>query len=440
MSQSVCDHHKRRNWLCEQLDLDSVVILVGNKEQVRNKNIHYRFRQDHDFYYYTGFAEPDALAVIRPGHQHQYVLFVQPKDELQEAWFAPRTGVEGAIERFDADLAFPVSEIASQLPKLFENRSKLYLADVMGRFKDQAYDWLDGQRKSVKFDEVKLYRSLHSALPLTQARRPVKDTAELACIRRAVEASVAGHRHLMRICRPGLTEQQMASEFYNQISAHGGNDVGYPTILAGGNNACCLHYDLNQGTLKDGDLVLVDAGGECDYYTADITRTYPVNGKFSPEQRDIYQLVLAALDAAIATVRPGVSWNSMYPAAMEVLVRGLLDLKLLQGSYEQAMDTGSYEKFTLHKTGHFMGLDVHDVGSYRKADGDWVTLVPNMIFTIEPGLYFPKGMPGIDPRWQGMGVRIEDDILVTTTGNENLSGQLPRTIADIEALMAEDKL
>ena len=429
-------YRQRRNWLCEQLDEDSVVILIGNIEQVRNKNINFRFRQDHDFYYYTGFAEPDSVAVIRPGHKQSYVLFVQPKDEQQETWFAARTGIHGAVGELGADIAFSIEQLEEKISDLMGTRRNIYWSDEQGRFKNRIFDWMDRQRFTAKFDEVKVYRNLHNVLPLAQERRPVKDDHEIELLRSAVSASSMGHRHLMQICQAGKSEQEMAAAFYHEVSKHGCSDVGYPTILAGGNNACCLHYDVNRETLKDGDLVLVDAGGDFQYYTADITRTYPVNGKFTPEQRDVYQIVLAAIDAAITVVKPGVSWNCIYPAAMEVITRGLLDLKILKGSFDEVWDKKAYEPFTLHKTGHWLGLDVHDVGSYRDNSGGWKKLQKNMVFTIEPGLYFPTGSV-VDERWQGMGIRIEDDILVTGSGYENLSISVPRKVDDIENFMAQ---
>jgi Xaa-Pro aminopeptidase len=413
---------------------------VGNTEKVRNKNINYPFRQDHDFYYLTGFEEPQAVAVLRPNSENPFVLFNQPKDEFQETWFAARTGQKGAVEQYGADKAFDIADLEKELPSLLESRAQIFISDELGLYHHRIFDWLNSQRRRVKFDEYRVFPSLHSALPLIHNKRRINEPHEIEQIRNAVNASVSGHQQLMTICRPGITEQEMAAAFYHQISKFGCQDVGYPTILAGGNNACCLHYDINRCTLRDGELVLVDAGGDHQYYTADITRTYPVNGQFSPEQRDVYQIVLEATDAAIATVKPGASWNSMYPAAMNILSQGLIDLGILNSSLDEVLERELYKPFTLHKTGHFMGMDVHDVGSYRDINGDWITLQPNMVFTIEPGLYFPKGMKGVDPRWQGMGVRVEDDILVTDSGFENLSKDVPRTIEDIESFMATKML
>lgn len=429
-------YQQRRQWLLEQLPQDAVVILVGNTEKVRNKNIHYPFRQDHDFYYLTGFDEPQAVAVLRPNSDAPFIMFNQPSDQYQETWFAARSGQVGAVTKYGADQAFDISLFEQMLPELLAMRSQVYISDELGLYQQQLPTWLNQQRKTAKFDEPKIFRSLHSILPLIQNRRRIKDEQELRLIKAAVAASNSGHQHLMSICKPGMSEQQMAAEFYNHISKFGCQDVGYPTILAGGNNACCLHYDVNRGTLNDGDMVLVDAGGDYQYYTADITRTYPVNGQFSAEQKDVYEIVLAALDVAIATVKPSASWNSMYPAAMAVLAQGLIDLNILNQPLDQVMEQELYKPYTLHKTGHWMGMDVHDVGAYHQVNGDWVNLEPNMVFTIEPGLYFPQGMAGVDERWHGMGIRIEDDILVTETGCQNLSVEVPRKVTEIEEFMA----
>ncbi|TDF34490.1 M24 family metallopeptidase [Alteromonadaceae bacterium M269] len=428
-------YQQRREWLLSQIEEDSVVILVGNTEKVRNKNILYPFRQDHDFYYLTGFAEPDAVAVLRPGSDQPFVLFNQPNDEYQEVWFAARSGQKGAVEKFGADKAYDIAKLEQQLPALLGLRKHVYLSDELGLYQHRLFDWLHSQRKQAKFDQPKIFRTLHSVLPYIQNKRRIKTTEELSLLKHAVNASVDAHKHVMSICKPGMTEQQITAEFFNRAASHGCSDVGYPTISAAGNNACCLHYSENRDALREGELLLLDAGGDYNYYTADITRTFPINGTFTSSQRDIYQLVLNSLDAAIETVKPGASWNSMYPMAMKVLAEGLIDLDILKCSLDEALETKVYEQFTLHKTGHWLGMDVHDVGAYLDESGDWVSLQPNMVFTIEPGLYFPMHCQQVDEKWRGMGVRIEDDILVTETGYENLSAAAPRTIADIESVM-----
>lgn len=426
----------RRQKVLDALPDDSAVILVGNVEQVRNKNINFAFRQDHDFYYLTGYAEPEAVAVLRPNSDVPFVLFNQAKDEHQEVWFGYRTGQQGAIEHFGANGAFTIEQLEQELPGLLGDRQHIYISDEQGRYQHRIGDWLAGQRKSRKFDQRKIFKQLHSVLPLIHEQRVVKDETEVGLIRHAVNASVAGHKHLMSVAAHGVSEKRLSGEFMGAVAAYDCIDVGYGNIIATGNNACCLHYTECRDQLQDGQMILVDAGADYRYYTADITRSYPVNGKFSPQQKDVYQLVLAALDKAISQVKPGQSWNAMYPAAMQVLAQGLLDLGILKGSLEQVMEQKLYEAFTLHKTGHWMGLDVHDVGAYHDTAGNWKTLQPNMVFTIEPGLYFPQNCTAVDEKWRGMGVRIEDDILVTAEGHENLSAGAPRTVAEIESWMA----
>lgn len=428
-------HQQRRQALLAQLEPDSVVILVGNTEKIRNKNITYSFRQDHDFYYLTGFSEPDAVAILRPGSGQPYILFNQIKDAAAEINFGHRSGQDAAITEFGASAAFSINELEQRLPELLGQRQHVYLSDELGRFDDRIPSWLKAQRLGAKFDEKKVFKSLHSLLPFSQSMRIVKDDDELKLIRHAVDASVDAHKQVMATCKPGVNEQALAGNFFGRISQFGCQDVGYPSILAGGNNACCLHYTENNDTLLDGQMLLIDAGGDYRYYTADITRSYPVNGKFSPEQKAIYEIVLAALDNAIAKVKPGAAWNSLHQTAMETLAQGLIDLGILTASFEEVMKKELYKAYSVHKTGHWLGMDVHDVGSYH-IDGDWKKLEQNMVFTIEPGLYFPSNCQSVEPRWRGMGIRIEDDILVTSTGHENLSAGAPRTVAEIEVFMA----
>ncbi|MBB6520405.1 aminopeptidase P N-terminal domain-containing protein [Pseudoteredinibacter isoporae] len=429
------NYQKRRDILLSEIEADSAVILVGNTEKVRNKNITYNFRQDNDFYYLTGFAEPDAVAVLRPDSEQPFVLFNLPKDEAAEINFGHRCGQKMAGELYGSDAAYDIAELEERLPALLEQRQHIYLSDELGRFEDRIFSWLNRQRRSVKFDETKVFRSLHSVLPYIHERRIIKDEAELARIRQAVNASVDGHKTVMKQAKPGVNEQQLAGAFFGKVSEYGCQDVGYPTILASGNNACCLHYTENNDELQDGQILLIDAGGDYQYYTADITRSFPVNGTFNNTQKAVYEIVLAALDNAIAQVKPGNPWNRLYETAMETLAQGLIDLGILNCSFEEAMTKELYKPYSIHKTGHWMGLDVHDVGRYKN-NGEWKTLQANMVFTIEPGLYFPAHDNSVAPEFRGMGIRIEDDILVTVDGHENLSAGAPRTVEEIEAWMA----
>lgn len=429
------NYKKRRDILLSEIEADSAVILIGNTEKVRNKNITYNFRQDNDFYYLTGFAEPDAVAVLRPDSEQPFVLFNLPKDEAAEINFGHRCGQKMAGERYGSDAAYDIAELEERLPELLEQRQHIYLSDELGRFEDRIFSWINKQRRSAKFDETKIFRSLHSILPYIHERRITKDEAELARIRHAVNASVDGHKTVMKKARAGVNEQQLAGAFFGKVSEYGCQDVGYPTILASGNNACCLHYTENNDELQDGQILLIDAGGDYQYYTADITRSFPVSGTFNTTQKAVYEVVLAALDNAIALVKPGTPWNHLYETAMATLAKGLIDLGILQCSIEEAIEKELYKPYSIHKTGHWMGLDVHDVGRYKN-DGEWKTLQPNMVFTIEPGLYFPSHDHSVAPEFRGMGIRIEDDILVTAEGHENLSAGAPRTVEEIETWMA----
>lgn len=430
------DFKSRRDWLLKQLPDNSVVVLVGNTEKVRNKNISYPFRQDHDFYYLTGYAEPDAVAVLRPKHKQAFVLFNQARDPAAETNFGARAGQEGATKIYQADLAFDIEKLEQTLPELLAPYQNIYWSDELGRFNHRIFDWLKQQRSQAKFDEFKSFKNLISLLPISQKRRIIKDDEEIKLLRHAINASVEGHKTVMRNCKPGINEQALSGAFFGKISEFGCQDVGYPTIMASGNNACCLHYTENNDATIDGQTVLVDAGGDYQYYTADISRSFPVNGQFSQAQKNIYTLVLAALDNAITKVKPGIAWNVLHQTAMETLCQGLIDLGIINATFEQAMEQELYKKYSVHKTGHWLGLDVHDVGPYHH-NGEWMSLQPNMVFTIEPGLYFPANCDSVAKEYRGMGIRIEDDILVTAVGHENLSAGAPRTIEEIEAIMAE---
>ncbi len=429
------DYKNRRDDLLNQIEPDSAVILVGNTEKVRNKNITYNFRQDNDFYYLTGFAEPDAVAILRPNSEQPFVLFNQAKDEAAEVSFGSRCGQEMAAELYGSDAAYDIAELEDRLPELLGLRQHIYLSDELGRFESRIFYWLNQQRRSVKFDETKIWRTLHSALPFIHEKRIIKDDAEITRIRQAVKASVDGHKTVMKLAKAGVNEQQLAGAFFGKVSEYGCQDVGYPTILASGNNACCLHYTENNDDLEDGQILLIDAGGDYQYYTADITRSFPVNGTFNEPQKAIYNIVLDALDNAIAQVKPGNPWNELYQAAMATLSQGLIDLGILNCSFDEAMSKELYKPYSVHKTGHWLGLDVHDVGRYQDSD-QWKVFQPNMVFTIEPGLYFSAHDKTVAPEYRGMGIRIEDDILVTANGHENLSAGAPRTVADIEQWMS----
>ncbi len=426
---------QRRQWLVQQLDQDSVVIVVGNQAKTRSKNINYHFRPDNDLYYLTGFTEPNAVALIRPQHNAEFILFVRENNAAAETSFGARAGLEGAKRNFNADQAYSVNEIHQQIPQLLEQRCKVYILDEQEFYADKVSTWLHQQRRSTGFDIPKVYRHLLPLQPLLHNARVTKSEDEIALVRHAVQASIHGHKAMMKQCKPMMNELQLQAIFDREIANFGCRDVAYPSIVASGNNGCCLHYEDNNSTLNHGDLVLIDAGAEYQHYCSDITRTWPINGKFSDAQQQIYQLVLAAIDAAIAKVKPGLVWNDIYQTCIEVMAQGLIELGIITGSFEEVMRNECYRQFTVHKTGHWLGMDVHDVGRYHDDDNQWRKLEENMVFTIEPGLYFPSDCLDVAEKWRGIAIRIEDDILVTASGHENLSAAIPRTVIDIETYM-----
>jgi Xaa-Pro aminopeptidase len=427
---------RRRRQLMGMMGAGSVAILPTSKEAVRNRDVHHPFRPDSDFYYLTGFSEPEAVLVLVPGRTHgEYILFCREKDTTKEMWDGYRAGLEGAVADFGADDAFPITDLDDILPGLLEERERVFFA--MGSdpaFDKRVSDWVSQIRSRARagvhgpIEFLALDHFLHDM-------RLYKSRAETALMRRAARLSAAAHVELMRQCEPGMYEYQLASLFRHHCQMNGADQLAYSSIVGGGNNACVLHYVENSEALQDGDLVLIDAGCELGFYASDITRTFPVNGRFSDPQRALYELVLEAQLAAIDKVRPGNHWNDPHRAAVRVLTKGLLKLGLLRGTLAKALKAESYTRFFMHRTGHWLGMDVHDVGDY-KVDGHWRELERGMVLTIEPGLYIPSGSKGVAKKWQGIGIRIEDDVLVTSKGPDVLSRDVPKTVERIEALMA----
>ncbi|QYJ76857.1 aminopeptidase P N-terminal domain-containing protein [Shewanella sp. FJAT-52076] len=426
----------RRSALLDRVPPASLIVLAGYQQKVRSKNIKYHFRQDNDFLYLTGFAEPDALALLyREGNRDCLTLFCRPRDQAAEVSFGQRAGPEGAVVEYGADHAFVIDEFETRLLEALKGKTQVYVGDELNRL-PTLWQLINRERFHTPFDVPKAYRQLSALGAVLHPMRVIKSDPEIALIRHAVNASIEGHKALMRTVAPGINEGLLAATFMLEIAKHGCVDVGYPNIVASGNNACCLHYEENCCEVKVGELVLVDAGAEYGHYSADITRTFPATGRFSPAQRQIHNLVLAALDAAIARVRPGTRWNQLYETCMEVMAKGLIELGLLEGPFDEVMKSESYKRFTVHKTGHWLGMDVHDVGPYQDDRGDWRVFEPGMVFTIEPGIYIPADAMDVPSQYRGMGVRIEDDILVTHQGCENLSAACPRSSDEIEAFMA----
>lgn len=413
----------------------SIAILPAALERTRSRDVNYPYRQDSDFYYLSGFREPESVVVLMPGRPHgEYILFCREKDPEKEVWDGRRAGQEGALSFYKADDSFPVADIDDILPGLLEQCSKVYY--TMGcdpGFDNRLLGWLNiirqharsGSRTPDEF--VSLEHLLHDM-------RLFKSKYEVTQMQQAADISIKAHQRAMCACEPGMMEYEIEAELRYEFNRHG-CDLAYPSIVGGGKNSCILHYTDNCDELRDGDLLLIDAGAEYHYYAADITRTFPVNGKFSGEQRAVYEVVLEAQLAAIDATRPGVQWQAPHHAAVKILADGMSQLGILKGSADYLIETGKYRQVYMHRTGHWLGMDVHDVGDY-KVGGEWRELEADMALTVEPGMYIPEGSPDVDERWWNIGIRIEDNVLVTDEGHKVLTGAMPKTVHDIEKLMA----
>ena len=433
MKQS--EFKKRRLALMQQVGQGNIALIASASNQTRNRDVEFPFRQDSDFYYLTGFNESDALAVFIPGReQGEYILFCQEFDEKKALWEGAHAGLEGATRHYDADDSFPISDMDDILPGMLENKAKVfYPMGRDGELDHQILEWITHLRKQSR-NGTNAPGELVSLEHILHEMRLIKSAAELKLMRIAADVSCKAHARAMQKCKPGLYEYQIEAEVVHEFMNNGLRYVAYPSIVAGGKNACVLHYVDNKDKLKRGDLLLIDAGVECDHYASDITRTFPVSGRFSPAQRQLYQLVLDAQYASIEQIKPGLSWNKAHEASVEVLTTGLVELGLLKGRVSKLIKDEKYKQFYMHKIGHWLGMDVHDVGDY-KLDNEWRLLEPGMVLTIEPGLYIPLDYKKVDAKWRGIGIRIEDDILVTKTGYEVLTKALPKEIDEIENLM-----
>ncbi len=436
MSISKSEYARRRKNLMAQMEANSIAIIPSAGEQIRSRDTGFPFRQDSDFYYLSGFDEPEAVLVLLPGRHHgQFVLFCRDRDPALELWDGRRAGPEGACARYGADDAFPVGDIDEILPGLLEGRTRVYYS--MGRSPDfdrQIMNWVNRIRSKEASGAVPPGEFTDLAHMLHDLRL-VKSAAELRVMRKAGRITARGHCRAMRACRPGMYEYQLEAELRHEFALGGARQMAYEAIVGGGENACTLHYVANDSRLRDGDLVLVDAGCELDYYASDVTRTFPVNGRFNPHQRALYELVLQAQAAAMAEIAPGRHWNEAHDASVRVITRGLVALGLLRGRVDSLIRKGAYRAFYMHKVGHWLGLDVHDVGDYRIGD-QWRVLERGMVMTVEPGIYIAPDNTRVGAKWRGIGIRIEDNVVVTDEGCELLSDGAPRTVEEIEALMA----
>jgi Xaa-Pro aminopeptidase len=409
-----------------------VAVVPTAPERVRNRDSHYPYRFDSHFYYLTGFTEPEAVLVLASGKS---ILFCRERNPEREIWDGFRYGPEAARERFGFEAAHPIGALDSEMEKLLENQPALfYPMGADAEWDARAIRWLNGVRAKVRAG-IAAPERVQDVRAVIDDMRLHKDAHEIGVMRRAARIAAAAHRRAMQRTRPGRFEYEIEAELLYEFRRNGAQTPAYTPIVAGGANACVLHYVFNDALLREGELLLIDAGCELDGYASDLTRTYPVNGRFSPAQREVYEIVLAAQAAAIATLRAGNAWNEPHDAAVRVLAQGLIDLKLVQGPLETVLEKEAYKRFYMHRTGHWLGLDVHDAGDYKR-QGNWRTLGPGMTLTVEPGLYI-RAENDIPERLRNIGIRIEDDVLVTDAGCEVLTAEAPKAIADVEALMRD---
>lgn len=430
------EYARRRKALMEQMEPNSIAILPAAAVAIRNRDVEHVYRQDSDFQYLSGFPEPEAVIVLIPGREYgEYVLFCRERNPERELWDGLRAGQDGAMREYGADDAFPITDIDDILPGLIEGRDRVYSS--MGsnpEFDRHVMEWINVIRSKAHLgaqppkEFVALDHLLHDM-------RLYKSAAEVKVMREAAQISARAHVRAMQASRAGLYEFTLEAELDYEFRKGGAKMPAYGSIVASGRNACILHYQENDAPLRDGDLVLIDAGCEIDCYASDITRTFPVSGKFSAEQKAIYEVVLKSQEAAFAAIKPGNHWNQAHEATVRVITEGLVELGLLRGAVDELIAAEAYKAFYMHRAGHWLGMDVHDVGEY-KVGGEWRVLEAGMALTVEPGIYVSPDNQAVAKKWRGIGVRIEDDVVVTKKGCEILTGDVPKTVAEIEALMA----
>lgn len=431
----AAEFKRRRNQLMQVIGKGSMAIISSSNEKQRNSDVNFPFRQDSDFLYLTGFNEPDAVLLLIPGREHaETILFCREKDPKTETWHGRMAGQEGAIENFGADDSFPIDDIDDILPGLLEPCNKVY--HIMGRypsFDRRLISWVNDLKRgarsgaNVPNEFVALDHLLHDM-------RLFKSSQEIQLMRAAAKISVVAHMRAMKATKVGKFEFEIEAEYAHQFRSKGA-DHAYPPIVGGGKNGCILHYNENNAKLKNNQLLLIDAGCEVEGYASDITRTFPINGRYTKAQRELYDIVLNAQKAAFKAIKPGNHWNDPHDAAVYEITKGLVKLKLLKGKIATLIEKKAYQAFYMHKTGHWLGLDVHDVGDY-KVGGLWRVLEPGMVLTVEPGLYIPAGAKGVAKKYWDIGIRIEDDVLVTKNGCDILSDALVTDGDAIEQLMA----
>jgi Xaa-Pro aminopeptidase len=412
----------------------SVAVFAGAHEIKRNHDTDFEFRQETDFYYLTRLNEPDSVAVVAPGHpEHKYILFVRPRNREEEIWTGIRAGVEGAVAKHGADAAYDIARIDELLPKYLQDVETLYYRFGNNEhFDRRVVSAINHIRRQVR-KGLHAPTSIVDPATIVHEMRMRKSDEDLIDLRRAIDISAEGHLAAMRHCKPGMYEYEIEALVEYVFRKSGATGTGYPSIVGSGFNTTILHYNTNNDRIEDGDLVLIDAGAEVNVFSGDITRTFPANGKFTKAQQAVYEAVLAANQEVIRMVKPGESFMKLHERCVEVVAEELLKLGLVRGSRAEVIETESYKKFFMHRTGHWLGMDVHDVGRYKMQD-DWRTLEAGMVFTVEPGIYIAEGAPA---EYSNIGVRIEDDVLVTETGCEVLSSKAPKEVKDVEATMKQ---
>ena len=438
---NLTEFQQRRFELLAQMG-DGIAIVPTAPEVIRNRDSHYPYRFDSHFYYLTGFKEPESvLVLIASGDstsENKTILFCRDKDREREIWDGFRYGPEAAKTEFGFDEAYSISQLDEMLPKLMANQAKLfYSLGVSHDWDVKVTSWLN-KVKDLARTGVSAPESIVDVRQLVDTQRLIKTPFEQGLMRQSANIAAGAHNRAMRFAKPHMKEYEVEAEFLHEFYKNGSQSPAYTSIVAGGANACTLHYNANNCVLNDGDLLLIDAGCELDGYASDITRTFPVNGKFSAAQRDLYELVLSAQLAAIEAAKPNNHWNAPHETALDVLVQGFIDFKLCKGSVEEVLENGSYRQFYMHRTGHWLGLDVHDAGEYKDKAGNWALLEAGNTLTVEPGCYVRPADNAPENFWN-IGIRIEDDVLITKTGNEVLSKNAVKSVADIEAMMAEHK-
>jgi Xaa-Pro aminopeptidase len=426
---------RRRQEFLGFLGDGNIAVIANSSKKHRNRDVHFPFRSDSDFYYLTGLAQEDTIAVFIPGRKRgEYILFCYEKDPKKELWDGEMVGVDEAINLYGADDAFPLDDIDDILPGMLENRHKLVYNMGSNPYLDHhLVQWIN-RIKEFSRTGVHAPEEIASHDAILHEMRLKKSREEIKKMRMAANITARAHERAMRYCKPGMYEFQLEAEILYEVRRSGAQSVAYSSIVASGPNACVLHYINNARKIRRHDLVLIDAGAEYDHYAADVTRTFPASGKFTAAQKSLYQVVLDAQLAAIAKAMPGTHWNESHEAAVQVVAYGLKHLGLVKGSMQEIIEKNKYRKYFMHRAGHWLGMDVHDVGEY-KISGKWRILEPGMMLTIEPGIYVPPDDETVAKRWRGIGIRIEDDVLVTRKEPEVLTQGIVKEVSDVEALV-----